>query len=207
MQKPTLATERQRQSREVARWFRIGLIRCPALSVAGASVALPGSVSTSRSSNRTCGFAAWARDRFCGRRSGIAPAHDVARPFSPPFSPVLAIGAESPHYEKCQTPGHGQDARATESPPAGSSTGVLARAQRGSATPHRASCRTPFQEFSAGLSRWRNGLQRSMMLVLAAQNSVTGSPGLPGALVASSLPASSPSALTIAFRSSSTWTG
>ncbi len=48
--------------------------------------------------------ARWARDRFCGRRSGIAPAHDVARP----FSPVLAIGAESPHYENAKLQGTGK---------------------------------------------------------------------------------------------------
>jgi len=44
------------------------------------------------------------RDGFCGRWSEIALAHDVARP----FSPVLAIGAESPHYENAKLQGTGK---------------------------------------------------------------------------------------------------
>ena len=47
---------------------------------------------------------AGARDRFCGRRSEIALAHDVARP----FSPMLAIGGESPHYENAKLQGTGK---------------------------------------------------------------------------------------------------
>jgi len=43
-------------------------------------------------------------DRFCGRRSEIALAHDVARA----SSPVLAIGAESPHYENAKLQGTGK---------------------------------------------------------------------------------------------------
>jgi hypothetical protein len=45
--------------------------RCPALSVAGASLAPPCSVSTPRSSNRTCGFAAsGSPTEFAGRSTG-----------------------------------------------------------------------------------------------------------------------------------------